>query len=43
MPAHGTALVVRARIRAERDALREYGRAVETYRRITLDQALALL
>jgi hypothetical protein len=34
---------VRARIRAQRDALREHGRTVETYRRITLDQALALL
>jgi hypothetical protein len=34
---------VRARVRASRDDLCEDGRAVETYRRLTLDQALALL
>lgn len=34
---------LRARMRAERDKLRERGRPVETYRRLSLDQALALL
>ena len=33
----------RARLRTERDTLREHGRPVETYRRLTLDQALASL
>lgn len=34
---------LRARLRAERDKLHERGRPVETYRRLTLDQALASL
>jgi hypothetical protein len=34
---------VRASLWAERDKLRELGRPVETYRRLTLDQALAAL
>lgn len=34
---------VRARLRASREGLREQGRAVETYRTLTLDQALAAL
>lgn len=34
---------VRARLRSERDRLLEDGRPVETYRRLTLDQALASL
>jgi hypothetical protein len=34
---------LRARIRVERDKLREQGRPVETYRRLTVDQALASL
>jgi hypothetical protein len=33
----------RARIRAERERLREHDRPVETYRRLTLDEALAAL
>jgi hypothetical protein len=34
---------LRARLRSERDNLSEQGRPVETYRRLTLDEALALL
>jgi hypothetical protein len=34
---------VRARLRSEREKLFERGRPVETYRRLTLDEALALL